>query len=51
MTILWGGRAKPSHPMYKRGYTIHLINEKAAKPQEAPTPPAKPTPPPEKEEK
>lgn len=44
------GRAKPSSQMYKRGYTIHLINEKAAKPQEAPTPPAPPIPPAEKKD-
>lgn len=44
------GRAKPSSNMYKRGYTIHLVNKTAAKPQEAPTVPP-PAPPKKDEEK
>ena len=43
------GRAKPSSNMFKRGYTIHLVN-KLAKPQEAPTVPP-PAPPKKDEEK
>lgn len=51
--VVFRGRAKPSANMYKRGYTIHLVNKKSAEPQEAPpsapaTPPA--TPPEEKKQ-
>lgn len=39
------GRAKPSSNMYKRGYSIHLVNKKSGQPQESPAP----LPPPEKQ--